>query len=79
MALIEVLFSCRICGIDKAPVSVRERGENESVGFWVGEIVARAITDHHDACSPACPAEAIDEVMIPFPIGSEIGRAPLPN
>lgn len=79
MALIEVLYSCRLCGVKKAPVSVRERRESESVPFWVGEVVATIITEDHDKRSPACGAEVIDEVFIPFPPGTELGRVPLPN
>lgn len=79
LRMIDVLYSCSDCGIEKALAPVRERRENEDVVFWVGVIVAAVISDDHHARSPKCPAETIEEVMIPFPPGSELGRLPLPN
>jgi len=70
---IRCMYSCRLCGIQKASLDVPARGDDEEVGHWVGETCARAIGEDHAKRSPGCSAQKIDEVWIPINGAPRVG------
>lgn len=59
--MITVLYSCRLCGADKIPITVPARREGEDVAHFLHE-TARLIGIHHS--HRGCAGDTCD-LMIP--------------
>jgi hypothetical protein len=70
--MIKVLYSCVLCGIHRAEVSVPER-TNEDVVYWVQTIVGNQIKQDHTSRSPECRATSVQDLMIPISGVEKIG------
>lgn len=68
--MITCFYSCDACGIKSKSVQVPARS-TEDVVYWMREIVARVLSDDHDAQSPHCRPKTLTEVKIPLPPESE--------
>ncbi len=66
MSILQVLYSCHACGIERRPVTVPHRKENEDIVHWVNEVVGYRVKDDHAIKSPHCRAQVCD-LMIPIP------------
>ncbi len=73
---VEVLYSCSHCGIVDRGVKLRARTDEEVV-FWVGTLMARAISADHRQHSPHCTATKMDNVKIPMEGTDRLGGAPV--
>jgi len=60
--MIQVLYSCSLCGVVDIPVDVPDRGENNDV--WMYEVGRRCGLDHGTR-SPKCRPTTLSEVKIP--------------
>lgn len=65
MSAIEIQYTCRLCGIRRAIVPIRERGETEAIMEWM-EMLRSAVGQDHQKRSPICVAAKIDDVLIPM-------------
>jgi hypothetical protein len=63
--LLEVLFSCKACGLTDAKAKVRYRHDNEDVVHYFREVLGRAVGTAHAILSPLCSGTHCD-LMIPF-------------
>lgn len=68
--MITVMFTCHRCGVEKAKVSVRDRGKDEDVVVYVQDIM-NEVGDAHSLRSPDCPERKVD-LYLPF--DKESGR-----
>jgi hypothetical protein len=59
-----VRYSCDLCGLEKIPVDVRAR-EEEDVLVWM-EYVGRCLAEDHFSRSPHCRPKTLSRVMIPM-------------
>ncbi len=66
---LEIMYSCKGCGLEKQKLNVRHREEDEPIGVFV-EYIARRIATDHTWRSPRCTSQACD-LMIPA--GNEKG------
>lgn len=70
---IEVLYSCRVCGIRDAALRVPAR-EEEEVLAWMDATIALVGADHYRR-SPACGATRLQDLKIPMTGVDRIGGA----
>lgn len=54
----EVMYTCRVCGLEKIPLKVPAR-EQEDVVVWVEQTVRHVHVDHQQR-TPGCAAEGVD-------------------
>lgn len=66
--MIEILYTCRDCGVHDAKVPVRERWNGEDVISWMGAVGLTISIDHRRR-SPLCNATHITQTKIPLPAG----------
>lgn len=59
---IDVLYTCKGCGLDKVKVAVAERGA-EDVVVWMDSTMRTLAVDHRRR-SPQCVADRLD-LMVP--------------
>lgn len=63
--VIQIKYSCKLCGITKRTISVIAR-TTESVVDWMESNCIMSIARDHAVQSPLCQATEISEVMIPI-------------
>ena len=73
---IEVLYTCRACGINDRPVKVPAR-LTEDVIQWTEQVMAPAVGADHMATSPRCRATRMTHVKIPMTGADRVGGAPV--
>lgn len=66
---IQCMFTCKFCGLVKAPFTVRWREQGEDVVEWIEKAVRPAMGKAHLALSPMCRAPHAD-LMLPMSEGS---------
>lgn len=71
---IEVLYSCRVCGLMRVPVQVPARGE-EDVVAWVEKVLTPALVADHKRRSFLCRPDTLSDVMIPVTGADKVGGA----
>lgn len=71
--MIQVLYSCAACGLQRVPVDVPARVETEDVLHWVEQTLGMAMKADHTRRSPACRAAGVQDVMIPMTGAEKIG------
>lgn len=76
MASIRVLYTCRMCGLDKQGCDVAERGENVDIAVWFEGTLTRTLMEDHKARSPLCQAQKFNDVMIPIAGVNKVGESP---
>lgn len=73
--MIQVKFSCKVCGKLEQLVDVPNRKPNEDLMFWMNEVCMQVVKAKHYIISPECTATNVD-LMIPFendkPLGSKV-------
>ena len=70
---VNVLYSCRQCGLRKVSVSVPARSSDaEDVVVWV-EATGRLLGQDHMRRSPHCHITELSDVMIPITGADHIG------
>lgn len=74
MSRIRVMFTCRMCGIEREGVDVRARDEWQDILDWM-ETVKRTLSIAHSERSATCVATKMDEVWIPTSGADIIGGA----
>lgn len=63
--MIQVKFSCKACGLDKAIAEVPAReSPNVNVKWYVEHVIANAVLKVHARLSPLCTERRVD-LMIP--------------
>lgn len=72
-ATVTVLYSCKLCGIERAPCAVPERLLSEDIGDWMKQTLGPALSRDHDQRSPGCKPDQLREVMIPMTGTDRIG------
>lgn len=73
---VTVRYSCVECGVQNAPVSVRERRPNEDVVYWVEQVCGLQIALDHTQRSPHCTSRKMTDLKIPLPEGGgRLGEA----
>lgn len=65
--MIEVKYSCRVCGLHRIPVMIEPRDEEDDVVAWVSGPMSIALVADHERRSPGCQPSEFSEVMIPLP------------
>jgi hypothetical protein len=73
---VQVLYSCRGCGLTKTPCAVVERGAYEDVKHWFEEIMLKTLILDHTKKSPLCQEGVLSEVMIPIAGANRVGEVP---
>jgi hypothetical protein len=63
MSEITVLYTCKVCGIEKQPLAVPERAVAVDIRLWMDQTIRRVGQDHA-LRQPPCEAKAVD-LMIP--------------
>lgn len=69
---IDVLYTCRACGLRDAVVKVKAR-TIEDVIVWMENILTPALAADHFARSPRCLVTTLSEVKIPITGVSKLG------
>jgi len=72
---IPCMYSCDLCGIEKARVEVPARRESQDVKAWIEQVAAISIYADHVARSPGCRATEISKLWIPVDGARFIGDA----
>jgi hypothetical protein len=78
MSVLQVLYSCEACHVDKAKLTVAHRKENEDIKAYVEELSRRCYHDHwakFPLCKSRVGAAKID-LMIPLQGDAGIGMVP---
>lgn len=57
-------YSCGLCGVHRAEVEVPVR-TTEDVRVWMDQVCIPAIVRDHEARSPGCHPDTLQELMIP--------------
>ena len=68
---ITVLYSCALCGLDRAPCSVPVR-RDEDVRLWMDATI-RLVAANHAYRSPDCTAQQLSDLMIPMTGADRMG------
>lgn len=61
---IQLMYSCRLCGLHRIKINVPARLESQIVTEWLDDTVRRVGQDHNHK-SPNCRATELTELMIP--------------
>lgn len=69
--ILQVLYTCKGCGIVDAPVTVAHRKHGQEIVAWM-DYVRQRIADDHSTRSPICNTKVAD-VKIPLKYGQGIG------
>lgn len=67
-----IKYSCNMCGLKDTELSVPIRGD-EDVVVWMESIVGQDIKKDHFIKSPGCPAESVQNLMIPVTGAQKVG------
>jgi hypothetical protein len=70
---IDCMYSCAICGIEKAHVKVGARTEGQDLKEWLESVAAAALSSDHARRSPDCRPPTLTEVYIPVTGAKMIG------
>lgn len=68
---ITVLYSCVLCGLDRATCVVPARAD-EDVRVWMDQTI-RVVAADHAHRSPTCTAQQLSNLMIPMTGADRIG------
>ena len=68
---ITVSYSCHLCGLDRVPVEVTARTE-ENLKQWMDDLIHLLATDHHNK-SPFCDPDCLSNIMIPITGTDRVG------
>lgn len=77
MITIEVMYSCRKCGLEKIKVQVPARtSKSVHIKKWM-DATAYHLSRDHDRRSPRCRIRKLSEIMIPVDNVEWIGGPPI--
>ena len=69
--MITILYSCSLCGLSDAEVTIPFREESEDVITWMKQKVETALVADHQKRSPECIPQTLQNIKIPVPPGTE--------
>jgi hypothetical protein len=64
--LINVKYSCKLCGIIKRNVIIPERLENQDIKDYLENVVMISLAEDHQHVSPNCRPTHFQDLMIPY-------------
>jgi len=70
--MIDIRYSCHLCGLEKVHCDVPEREEGTDVVAWVKMASAR-LSEDYARRSPDCHPESLSDVLIPVSGAKYIG------
>lgn len=62
---LEVLYTCKACGLERTPARVAARRVGQSVREWMLEVCLPTLAVDHGLKSPTCKLYTFDEVLVP--------------
>jgi hypothetical protein len=72
---IEIVYSCKGCGLHRISVKVPARG-TEDAAHWLQQIAMPVLIADHKRHSALCPMKELPDVMIPIKGVGRIGDPP---
>lgn len=76
--MLEVLYTCHLCGLKDQPVKIPYRSPTEDIRVWMDHLTQRLGLDHATR-SPGCDPEQLHDVKIPMPAGTQYIGGPVEN